>query len=147
MARRNFPSARVTRRSAVPGSLCLLWSALWSCQSSAPLATLELTLGTVERNIFSNNVQFGVRGSDSAFVSNDHNDYFGNSVGTCSQCSMGTGSLSVDPSFMDSSTDDLRLQPGSSLINSGVDTGTDVNGATPGRFNGSSPDIGAHESN
>ena len=50
MARRDFPSARVTRRRPVLRSLCLLWSALSGCQSSAPLATLELTLGTVERN-------------------------------------------------------------------------------------------------
>ena len=85
----------------------------------------------------------------SSFSANDHNDYFGNTLGTCSACSVGAGSLAVDPLYLDSSIDDFRLQPGSALIDAGIDTGNDVNGPQPGNglFNGSNPDIGAHESN
>jgi hypothetical protein len=103
----------------------------------------------LQNNIFSSNAAFGVSGSDSVFAANDHNSYFGNDAGDCSACSLGPGSLTVDPRYMDGLADDFRLQPGSPLIDAGSDTGNDVNGADPGNglFNGSNPDIGAHESN
>jgi hypothetical protein len=103
------------------------------------------TGAVLQNNIFSSNDAYGLRGADSVFATNDHNVYFGNGVGTCTDCSLGTGSLTVDPSYMDASVDDFRLQPGSALINAGIDTGNDVNGLDPGIFHGSNPDIGARE--
>jgi len=49
---------------------------------------------------------------------------------------------------MDPTIDDFRLQSSSPNINTGIDTGNDVNGPAPygGLFNGAAPDIGARES-
>jgi hypothetical protein len=101
----------------------------------------------LQNNIFSDNAGFGVRGADSIFSSNDHNAYHGNAAGTCTACSLGTGSLSVDPRYMDVNAADFRLQPDSALIDAGIDTGHDLNGPEPsnGLFHGSNPDIGARE--
>jgi hypothetical protein len=100
-------------------------------------------------NIFSNNVGYGLRAGASVFAANDHNDYSGNTSGTCTACSsIGAGSLTSDPKYMDPTIDDFRLQPSSPNLNAGIDTGNDVNGPAPGNglFNGAAPDIGAHES-
>jgi hypothetical protein len=101
---------------------------------------------TLQNNIFSANAGFGLRGQSSVFAVNDHNSYFGNTAGTCSACPLGTGSLTSDPQYMDAAADDYRLQPSSPNIDTGADTGNDVNGAESGSFNGTSPDIGANES-
>ena len=100
----------------------------------------------MQNNIFSANTGFGMRADDLVFAANDHNDYFGNSVGTCDACSLGTGSLTSDPQYIDAAADDFRLQPTSANINAGIDTGYDVNGPAAGSFNGANPDIGAKES-
>ncbi|MEO8181788.1 MAG: right-handed parallel beta-helix repeat-containing protein [Deltaproteobacteria bacterium] len=103
----------------------------------------------LQNNSFSNNTGYGVRTDDSEFSANDHNDYFGNALGTCSACSsLGAGSLTTDPGYIDAVSNDFRLRSFSPCINAGIDTGNDVNGPEPGNglFNGSNPDIGACES-
>jgi PKD repeat protein len=133
------------------GALDLVFShnVLHANRSEGLFASTVDTGILLQNNIFSSNAAVGVRGTDSVFAANDHNNYFANGTADCSGCSLGTGSLTVDPRYMDSSADDFRLQPGSPLIDAGVDTGNDVNGADPGNglFSGSNPDIGAHESN
>jgi hypothetical protein len=100
-------------------------------------------------NIFSNNTGYGLRAGAAMLAANDHNDYFANSLGTCSGCaSLGAGSLTSDPKYLDPTIDDFRLQSSSPNINAGIDTGNDVNGPAAGNglFNGAAPDIGAYES-
>jgi parallel beta-helix repeat protein len=108
------------------------------------------TSGTVlQNNIFSENVDFGLRTNDEPFFANDHNSYFSNGLGACSDCSsLGPGSSSSDPLFIDAVANDFRLAPASPNRDAGIDTGRDVNGPVPGNglFNGSNPDIGARES-
>ncbi len=104
--------------------------------------------GTVlQNNIFSSNALFGVDAGNAQFSVNDHNDYFANTSGTCSSCSLGTGSLTSDPEYVDAPANDFRLRSFSLAADAGVDTGRDVNGSGPGDglFNGASPDIGARE--
>jgi hypothetical protein len=103
----------------------------------------------LRNNILSGNAGYGLRATDSAFIANDHNDYFGNVLGTCDACSsLGAGSLQSDPLYLSAAANDYRLQLSSPNVNAGIDTGADVNGPEPGNglFNGSNPDIGAHES-
>jgi PKD repeat protein len=101
----------------------------------------------LQNNIFSNNANFGVDASDARFSLNDHNDYFANTLGTCSACSLGTGSLTSDPEYVNALANDFRLQSFSPAVNAGIDTGRDVNGGAPGNglFNGANPDLGARE--
>jgi PKD repeat protein len=126
-------------------NITLVHNVLHGHRSDALLIAPTDTGAVLRNNIFSSNDAFGVRAEDSVFASNDHNVYFANSVGTCTSCSLGAGSLTVDPRYMDAAADDYRLQPGSALIQAGIDTGNDVNGPDPGLFHGANPDIGAHE--
>ena len=108
----------------------------------------SLSGNTLRNNIFSENAGFGLDASEAEFPVHDHNDYFGNTLGDCSDCaSLGTGSLTDDPLFIDATLNDFRLDPASTCVDAGLDTGHDVNGAAPGDglFNGASPDIGARE--
>jgi CSLREA domain-containing protein len=85
----------------------------------------------------------------STFMPLDHNDFFGFAANrACDGCMglMGPNTLSVDPMFVSPAGGDLRLQPGSPVIDKGIDTLLDVNGAAAGLYNGSAPDMGAFES-
>ena len=103
----------------------------------------------LQNNIMSHNLQWGMMADDSEFAVRQYNAYFGNRSGTCDACSgLGNGSLTDDPVYLDAAGYDFRLQPSSTLINAGTDTGYDVNGPAPGNglFNDTAPDIGAFES-
>jgi hypothetical protein len=102
--------------------------------------------GTVLRNnIISGSGSAGVAAGDGNFATIDHNDFFGN-VGDCSNCTtLGPGSRTDDPKYMDAAAHDLRPAPGSPLIDAGVVLSYDVNGPAVGNYNGSAPDIGACE--
>ena len=67
-------------------------------------------------------------------------------AGKCTGCTPGTGSITGDPMFTDPLVFDYTLAPGSPAIDSGTDTGLDVNGSTAGLYNGDAPDMGAFES-
>lgn len=126
-------------------NLRLVHNVLHGNRSDGLLAGMTGAGVILQNNVFSGNAAFGVRGADSVFSNNDHNAYFANALGTCTACSLGTGSLSVDPRFMDANADDFRLQPDSPLIDAGIDTGNDLNGPASGSFTGATPDIGARE--
>ena len=66
--------------------------------------------------------------------------------GDCSSCTPGSNALLLDPSYENSGADNYALGAGSLLIDEGAVLGVDVNGAAAGDFNGSAPDLGAHES-
>lgn len=99
-----------------------------------------------------NNMLTDTMGSAVAYGSGitnfDYNLYFRNAA-HCSGCPSGLGNNSKiqDPLYLEDGVD-FRLQQASVAVDGG-DTGTplDRNGALPGEFNGSAPDIGAFEMN
>lgn len=75
----------------------------------------------------------------------DYNVYFGNQMAACTGCTPGPNAQEQDPSFIDPSTDDLRVRSGSICIDAGAASGEDVNGGGPGLYYGARPDVGAWE--
>jgi hypothetical protein len=101
----------------------------------------------LRNNVISHNAEWGVEARDSNFAARTNNAYYRNRSDVCSGCTTPDGSqITADPRYIDTAAGDLRLQPGSPLINAGTDTGLDVNGAAQDKFNGAAPDIGAWES-
>lgn len=100
---------------------------------------------TVRGSLFTSNGGAGLCGRDSNYVERSANGFFGNDGGSYCQGSP-TGGVLADPLYMSPTLHDYRLQPGSPAANAGADAGLDLNGPRPGSFNGSAPDLGAHES-
>lgn len=110
------------------------------------VVTLGSSTGVVaENNILSSNGDGAIDGSDANFASLDFNDYSAN-VAQCQGCTPGANSLTSNPMYVNSTTGDFGLSPGSPCIDAGNDRGHDLNGASAGMFNGLGPDIGAFES-
>ncbi len=100
----------------------------------------------LRNNIISHNESWGLDASDANFSQRDYNAIYLNASGDCLGCSqLGAHSTTDNPRYIDSTTFDLRLGSGSTLIDRATDLGIDVNGAAPGNANGESPDIGAWE--
>src|SRR5207245_9357381 len=82
-----------------------------------------------------------------------HDDYFGNASGasTGGGCP-GAGSITADPLYVDPAGGNFNLQCTpvlSPAVDAGVNLGVDqpdLNGASPGLWNGGAPDMGAYES-
>ncbi len=86
----------------------------------------------------------GVQASDANFAVLDHSNFFENSDGDCSSCSI-DGNLQADPRYVDPAGD-FRLRPDSDLIDQGIDLRLNLNGSAPGLFYGAAIDIGGRES-
>jgi len=82
-------------------------------------AGLSLGAGSsiVRNNIFTSN-QWGIQ-CDACDVTLDANDVWGNTTNYAGDASASATDLSVDPLFADLNVDDLRLLPGSPLIDAG----------------------------
>jgi len=101
----------------------------------------------VRNNLFTANAGWGVSSAAATLAALSSNDYWSNVLGACSGTGCG-GQASVytdDPLYVDAALGDLRLLPGSPMVDLGVDTGIDLNGTDPGLFNGGGADIGAWE--
>ncbi len=96
-------------------------------------------------NILANNASNGIWTSGT-FAALDYNAVFANAASDCSGCTHGPATIPGDPMFVSASTRDLRLDPGSPLIDAGAALAMDRNGAAPGDYDGAGPDIGAWES-
>ena len=96
-------------------------------------------------NIFSRNGGAGLDCADGQFADRDYNNYWDN-FAPCSGCSVEPNGLTVDPGYVDATNFDLRLEPGSPVIDFGGVTPSDLNGPILGLFNGLAPDIGGWES-
>ncbi len=99
----------------------------------------------LRNNIFAKAGDFGISASQSAFTQLAFNLAFGNGSGASSSCTLGTGSLTVDPLFVSEAAQDFRLSSGSPAIDAGMDLGYDVNGTRAGSFDGTAPDLGYFE--
>jgi parallel beta-helix repeat protein len=100
----------------------------------------------VWNNIFAFSDEWAILAS-SIPVSMDFNLYFGNLSGNCDICSIGANAVTTDPLFIDVAGGNYIPGPGSDAIDGGTDLGLDVNGALPGNYNGTAPDIGFAETN
>lgn len=100
-------------------------------------------------NLFTSNGGFGVNASGCSFASPGAlgpNGYFANARGAVAGTATPMpGDVTSDPLYVSTFTADLRLRPASPAIDAGFDVGLDVNGPSPGRFDGLRPDLGAHE--
>ncbi len=99
----------------------------------------------LRNNIFARAGGFGISGNQGAFTQLAFNLVFSNGSGACSSCSLGSGSLTVDPLFVSEAGKDFRLSSGSPAIDAGVELGYDVNGTRVGSFDGVAPDMGYFE--
>ena len=99
---------------------------------------------TFRNNLISHNGGDGIGGS-AVYTSRTHNNFYQNAT-PCGGCTLGTGSLLIDPGYVNFGSNDFRLTTSSGLIDAGVDTSDDFNGAySTDDFNGANPDIGADE--
>jgi len=98
---------------------------------------------TLVNNLFTSNTDWAVWGG--SYAAREPNGYFANG-GNYNLTSSDAGMIEGDPRFFDAGALDLRLRPGSVMIDRGVDAGFDTNGAGPGLFFGAAPDLGAFES-
>lgn len=103
------------------------------------------SIATVQNSLFTFNGGAGLCGAAANYVERSANGFFANDGGSYCQGSPDGGVL-ADPLYMSPTLHDYRLQPGSPAANAGADAGFDLNGPLPGSFNGSAPDLGAHES-
>ncbi len=101
----------------------------------------------VRNNVLSGYATWGLNAGQGSIGTVDANDFFGlTGAGSCRGCTtLGSGSLAVDPKFVDVAARDLRLDLFSPLVDRGVDLGEDRNGAWPGDYLGARPDVGAFE--
>jgi hypothetical protein len=97
----------------------------------------------LRNNVIVSAAQYGILGETADFAEQSHNLFFDNGSGPCSACTPGSGSVEEDPLFVGSG--DYRLSTGSPAIDAGLGLGDDVNGAAPGDFSGSAPDLGYYE--
>ncbi len=74
------------------------------------------------------------------------NGFFGNAADFLPGVDGGSSNVLADPRYVNPDAGDFRLMPKSPAVNAGIDVGIDVNGASPGRYDFGSPDLGAHES-
>ena len=98
----------------------------------------------VRNNIFTSTGTYGVDASAAHFANFDFNDFFGVTT-PCSCGAIGSGSSTLDPMYRSTAGADFRLLPASPVIDVGTTLATDANGPRPGNFNGTAPDMGAHE--
>ena len=100
----------------------------------------------VRNNVFSTNGAWGILATGAAaFSAFEPNGFHANGAGALSFATPGPANVIGDPRWIDASSGTFRLRNDSPCPNRGVDTGLDVNGALPGRFNAAAPDHGAHE--
>lgn len=113
----------------------------------AGIVVISNVTGIRARNdVFTNQGTFGIVGSDSSFAELDYALFWLNGDGDCSGCSVGAASLTADPLYTDAALGDYTPSVGSPAIDSGFDTGLDLNGSAPGLYGGTAPDRGALES-
>lgn len=98
----------------------------------------------LRNNLFTFNTNWGVSGGTYAAL--QPNGFFQNTLGSFSFAASDAGIFVGDPRYFDADAGDFRLRPGSVMIDLGADAGVDVNGAGPGFFFGTAPDLGARES-
>lgn len=114
---------------------------------SALDAALTTSGLVVLNSIVFDNGNYGISVDDPGAVDTiDFSDVSGNNEASCNNCTPGANSIAGDPLFTDPLNDDYTLMAGSPAIDTGTDTGIDVNGVDPGLFNGLAPDMGALES-
>lgn len=115
---------------------------------------IQIESKKVERFVLRNtllafNGSYGVLGESADFAagSPDHNLWYANGQGACSDCAaLGAGAVEIDPMLTDWVSGDLAPLPGSPVIDAGSpSTLYDRNGSAPGLWFGSAPDIGAIE--
>lgn len=104
----------------------------------------------IRNNIVSHSGQFGINSSSSNLTQFDYNLWFNTT--NCNGCAAGLGANSItqDPRYVDFAGDNFALDTTfpSPAINAGTTAlGEDRNGGTAGNYNGTSPDMGALESN
>lgn len=100
---------------------------------------------TVRDNLFTGNAGYGVS-APATGTQLDHNGYFANVAGDVAPpLSPGSTDVLQDPLYVNAAAGDYHLQATSPVIDKGIDTGLDVNGGSPGPFNGAAPDLGAFE--
>jgi hypothetical protein len=100
---------------------------------------------TLRNNIFTNHTVDSVTCAGvKPFTARDYHVLHGNAANTC----LGTdpNTLTSDPQYINAAAFDFRLTYATSpAIDSGVDTGIDLNGPAPGNFFGAGPDRGGRE--
>ncbi|HSN90618.1 MAG TPA: PKD domain-containing protein [Anaeromyxobacteraceae bacterium] len=100
----------------------------------------------IRNGLFTGNGGYGVNGL-AAGLTLDHDGFFANALGPVSaELSTGPTDVLLDPLYVDGPGGDLRLLPASPAVDAALDTGLDVNGPGPGRYDGLAPDLGAEES-
>ncbi len=97
------------------------------------------------RNNVMASVGRGLGAGDSDFTQRDNNLYWDIGAEVCTMCTIAATSFEADPLFVNPGQRDYRPGSGSPLIDRGVNTMVDRNGAQSGLFNGSAPDIGYFE--
>jgi parallel beta-helix repeat protein len=112
-----------------------------------------ITGTTIRNNIITGNSGFGIWKDPSITITENNNlitDAVTNPANTSGQSNftLDASDLNVDPLYYNPGNDYYTLQDSSPARNSGLDLGVDqpdMNGASPGNYSGSAPEMGAYE--
>jgi predicted outer membrane repeat protein len=108
----------------------------------AAIQVLTGTLSITNTILVSHTVGISVTGGT---VTQDYNLFFGNGADTLGVVSGGANSVAGDPSFVDPSSDNYHLGPGSAAIDTGTDAGVTTDSDGEVRPQGAGFDIGLDE--